>query len=226
MGPGASWRGQSTVIKSVMNSSTILAGNRAVDLVEALPVEQAEADHAHTGAAVKLARTRKEQLQKAQTETDRILTGLRTERATAIAAGVRKLLAVVTGECPESSTILQPEIKRLAEVDGRNAIAAATLTELLIELIPESELQILRAEIEHMEASGQVVESRRWARLREFKASLASLAESEGAVELRSERFDRDGVIRNEFRMKAADLRRQLELRREHFEKLRTALKG
>ena len=71
-----------------------------------------------------------------------------------------------------------------------------------------------------------MIESRRWARLREFNAALAPLAESEGSVELRSERFENDGRIRNEFRARAADLRRQLEIRTDHFQKLRSALKG
>lgn len=226
MGPGASWRGQSTVIKSVMNSSTILAGGRAVDLVDALPVDAAEAEHARTGEALRAARARKEQLEKARAAVDRTLTLLRSERATAIAAGVTKQLRLADGSCPPSSTLLRDEVKRLVEVDALTAIAGQTNIELIAEILPESELAVLSAEIAHQEASAQVVESRRWARLREFNAALAPLAESEGAVELRSERFDRDGVIRNEFRMKAADLRRQLELRREHFEKLRTALKG
>lgn len=209
-----------------MNSSTILAGNRAVDLVEALPVEEAESSHARTGAALKAARERQQQLEKARAEVDRALTFLRSERAAAIAAGVTKQLSLADGSCPPSSTLLRDEVKRLVEVDALTAIAGATNIELIAEILPQSELDVLSAEIAHQEACGQVVESRRWARLREFNAALAPLAESEGAVELRSERFDRDGVIRNEFRMKAADLRRQLELRREHFEKLRTALKG
>jgi hypothetical protein len=226
MGPDASWRGQSTVIKSVMNSSTILAGGRAVDLVDALPVDAAEAEHARTGEALRAAHARKEQREKARAAVDRTLTLLRSERATAIAAGVTKQLRLADGSCPPSSTLLRDEVKRLVEVDALTAIAGQTNIELIAEILPESELAVLSAEIAHQEASAQVVESRRWARLREFNAALAPLAESEGAVELRSERFDRDGVIRNEFRMKAADLRRQLELRREHFEKLRTALKG
>jgi hypothetical protein len=209
-----------------MNSSTILAGNRAVDLVEALPVEQAEAEHARTGEALRAARARKEQLEKARAAVDRTLTLLRGQRATAIAAGVTKQLSLADGSCPPSSTLLQPEVKRLVEADALTAIAGATMIELVAEILPESELAVLSAEIAHQEASAEVVESRRWARLRSFNAALAPLASSEGAVELRSERFENDGVIRNEFRAKAADLRRQLELRREHFQKLRTALKG
>ena len=121
---------------------------------------------------------------------------------------------------------MRDEVKRLVEVDALTAIAGATMTELVAEILPESELAVLSAEIAHQEASGQVVESRRWARLQGFNSALAPLAESEGAVELRSERFENDGRIRNEYRAKAADLRRQFELRQEHFNRLRIALKG
>ena len=214
------------MINRVMNSSTLLAGGRAVDLVNALPVDAAEAEHASTGAALKAARERQQQLEKARAEVDRTLTVLRSERGRAIAAGVTKQLSLADGSCPPSSTLLRDEVKRLVEVDALTAIASATMIELVAEILPQSELAVLSAEIAHQEASGQVVESRRWARLREFNAALAPLAESEGAVELRSERFDRDGVIRNEFREKAADLRRQFELRREQYRQVRTALKG
>src|ERR1017187_4974874 len=214
------------MINRVMNSSTLLAGGRAVDLVNALPVDAAEAEHASTGAALKAARERQQQLEKARAEVDRTLTVLRSERGRAIAAGVTKQLSLADGSCPPSSTLLRDEVKRLVEVDALTAIASATMIELVAEILPQSELAVLSAEIAHQEASGQVVESRRWARLREFNAALAPLAESEGAVELRSERFDRDGVIRNEFREKAADHRRQFELRREQYRQVRTALKG
>ena len=136
-----------------MGPSTILAGGHAVDLVDALPVDAAQAAHARTGAALKLARERQAQLKTAHAAVDQVLTGLRTERAAAIAAGVKKLLAVATGGCPESSIILQPEIRRLAEIDGRQAIAAATLTELIIEILPAAEEAELIADIGHQEAS-------------------------------------------------------------------------
>jgi hypothetical protein len=209
-----------------MERSTILAGGRAVDLVDAKKVDAAEADHASTGAALKAARERQQQLEKARAAVDQTLTLLRSERGRAIAAGVTKQLSLADGSCPPSSTLLRDEVRRLTELDALTAIASATIIELVAESVPQSELAVLRAEIAHQEASGQVIESRRWARLREFNAALAPLAESEGSVELRSERFDRDGVIRNEYRSRAANFRRQLEIRTQHFEKLRTALKG
>ena len=214
------------MINRVMNSSTLLAGGRAVDLVNALPVDAAEAEHASTGAALKAARERQQQLEKARAEVDRTLTVLRSERGRAIGSGVIKQLSLADGSCPPSSTLLRDEVKRLVELDALSAIAGATNIELVAEILPQSELAVLSAEIAHQEASAHVVESRRWARLREFNAALAPLAESEGSVELRSERFENDGRIRNEYRAKAADLRRQFELRQEHFNKLRIALKG
>jgi hypothetical protein len=207
-------------------TKTVLAAGRALDVVHTIPVEQAEAEHARTGAALKAARERQQQLEKARAEVDRTLTDLRSERGRAIRSGVIKQLSLADGSCPPSSTLLRDEVKRLVELDALSAIAGATNIELVAEILPQSELAVLSAEIAHQEASAQVVESRRWARLREFNAALAPLAESEGSVELRSERFENDGRIRNEYRAKAADLRRQFELRQEHFNKLRIALKG
>src|ERR1035438_4910675 len=112
MGPDASWRGQSTVINSVMNSSTLLAGGRAVDLVNALPVDAAEAEHALTGAALKAARERQQQLEKARAEVDRTLTVLRSERGRAIRSGVIKQLSLADGSCPPSSHLPRSAARR------------------------------------------------------------------------------------------------------------------
>ena len=209
-----------------MEQQTLLVAGRAVDVVNALPVEQAEAEHASTGAALKAARARQAQLKTAHARVDEVLTGLRRERELAIKAGVRKLLAVATGECPESSTILQPEIRRLAEVEGQQAIASATLTELIIELMPASEETVLQAEAAHLDAAADLVNSRRFARLREFNESLSALADSEHQVEIRSQRFDAEGKIRDEHRAGAATKRRELELKRAQWQALRVAMKG
>ena len=214
------------MINRVMNSSTLLAGGRAVDLVNALPVDAAEAEHAKTGEALKVARARQAQLKTAHARVDEVLTGLRRERELAIAGGVRKLLAVATGECPESSTILQPEIRHLAEIDGRQVIAATALSELIIEILPAAEESVLMAEAAHLDAAAGLVDSRRYGRLREFNESLSALADSEHQVEIRSQRFDAEGLIRDEHRTGAATKRRELELKRTQWQALRTAMKG
>src|ERR1035441_9022390 len=95
-----------------MERSTILAGGRAVDLVDAKKVDAAEADHASTGAALKAARERQQQLEKARAAVDQTLTLLRSERGRAIAAGVTKQLSLADGSCPPSSTLLRDEIGR------------------------------------------------------------------------------------------------------------------
>jgi hypothetical protein len=194
------------------------AGGAVAKIESALPVAEAEKLHAEAREAAQAAAAHLTQVKGAQATANRDLIGQRARRGTlldeAAESEISRLLDNGAGD-------IEAVIRELSENRSRIEVCAVTLAHLTEQVIPEAELANFDARAGLKDAGANLVDARRWQRLREHSGALDALAESEGALELKPARFDAEGQAANEMRAEAANLRAQ---RRLYSDKMTTML--
>jgi hypothetical protein len=182
----------------------------AVAQVEsALPVAEAERLHVEAREAAQAATTRLTQIKAAQSTANRDLIDRRARRGTLLDEAAESEIARLLDN---GTSDIKDVIRELSENRSRIEVSAATLACLTERLIPEVEIANFDARAGLKDAGADLIDARRWQRLREHSQALDGLAESEGSLELRPARFDAEGQAANEMRGEAAKLREQRRL--------------
>lgn len=100
-------------------------------------------------------------------------------------------------------------LETITKIDQREQIFLFTLKVVTEQETPLALAELRRAEADLKDAAAAVIDSRRWARLREHSSALEALVESEGDTVVRPQRFQEEAAVANELRMEAVRLRDQ-----------------
>jgi hypothetical protein len=187
-----------------MQENILTAGGAVAEIESALPVAEAERLHAKAREAAQTATTRLTQIKAAQSTANRDLIDRRARRGVlldkAAESEVARLLDDGAGD-------IEAVIRELSENRSRIEVCAVTLAHLTEQVIPAAEIANFDALAGLKDTAADLIDARRWQRLREHSGALDALAESEGAVEIKPARFDAEGLAANEMRSEAANLR-------------------
>jgi hypothetical protein len=179
--------------------------NRAVEVVDAPDVDESERLHVAAREAVSSARERVKIVEAAVRTTNTELVRLRALRETLLIAGAERIVAQL---CDGTAGSITEAIKELTGLDTRIQVHGLALSICLEQLLPMAHGAASFAESELKDAAAIVIDAKRWARLNEQSAALDELVKSEGAVELRSSRFEDEGLIVAELHSEASAARK------------------
>ncbi len=100
-------------------------------------------------------------------------------------------------------------LKTRADLQQRIAIYTVTVGVVTEMKLPEAQAALYHAQADLKPAAADLIDAKRWSRLREHSAALEKLVESEGDTVLRPARFEEEGRIANELREEGSRLRAQ-----------------
>jgi sRNA-binding protein len=194
----------------------LLVGERAVRLTA--PVDVAAAQQQHAAARETLLRARAElsRLRAALNAANRQAAQVRKDATAAKRSAAEMQIQIWLGESGD----IESEVRRLADLAARQQLAIAGMAVLNFSRLPGATAAEMMAQAELKDRAADLVDAKRWARISEHGAALDELASSEGTVEIKAGRFDREGELADRFRSEAVALRAALAAYQEKWRQL------
>jgi hypothetical protein len=182
-----------------MSTQTIVTpGGSIGDLVEPPDVEAAEQRRLEAVEAVKARQARLDLCNRSREGFNVGLKECRIKRLETQTAVAHELINCGGPAFEADGIALGLEtIRRFDERAQIFLFALKIVTELEI---PRALAELRRAEADLKIAGANVIDARRWARLRAHSAALEKLTDSEGDTEVKPARFTEEGVVANEMR--------------------------